>query len=158
MHPKTVIREAHPHDFVAWEVLWEDYNAFYGRSGTTKLPADITRATWSRFFDPNEPVYAMVAERSEGLIGRTLCESFSDTYALWASSHCWFHLARIVSTSATWNTQEFGGYLVRQLHFVSAAGPVEGIGHSSDRRNIIASLPHFNNVNSNHECRRVRLW
>jgi hypothetical protein len=44
-------------DRAQWEPLWEGYNRFYER----KLAADITDTTWSRFFDPSEPVYALVA-------------------------------------------------------------------------------------------------
>lgn len=48
--------------------MWDGYNAFYGRSGPTALPAEITAATWSRFFDENEPVHALVAEIDGELI------------------------------------------------------------------------------------------
>jgi len=33
------------------EMLWDGYNAFYGRKDETVLPEQITRMTWSRFFD-----------------------------------------------------------------------------------------------------------
>jgi GNAT superfamily N-acetyltransferase len=56
-------------DFDRWLPLWEGYNAFYGRSGPTALAADITRMTWSRFFDSYEPVHAFVAERGQELLG-----------------------------------------------------------------------------------------
>ena len=56
-------------DLAAWSVLWDGYNTFYGRSGPTALAPEITRMTWSRFFDPYEPVYALVAEESDRLIG-----------------------------------------------------------------------------------------
>jgi len=56
-------------DLAAWSVLWDGYNTFYGRSGPTALAPEITRMTWSRFFDPYEPVYALVAEAPDGLIG-----------------------------------------------------------------------------------------
>jgi GNAT superfamily N-acetyltransferase len=56
-------------DFAAWKVLWDGYNAFYGRAGATALPAQTTRATWMRFFDSDEPVHAMVAEASGELLG-----------------------------------------------------------------------------------------
>jgi GNAT superfamily N-acetyltransferase len=49
--------------------LWDGYNAFYGRAGPTALPAEITRATWTRFFDPDEPVHALVAELDGELVG-----------------------------------------------------------------------------------------
>ncbi|MCU4118206.1 GNAT family N-acetyltransferase [Variovorax sp. N23] len=56
-------------DFAAWSPLWDGYNAFYGRSGETALPEAITRTTWSRFLDPQEPMHARVAESADGLIG-----------------------------------------------------------------------------------------
>jgi GNAT superfamily N-acetyltransferase len=54
-----------------WAVLWEGYNAFYGRSGATALDREITRTTWARFFDQAEPVHALVAESGDQLIGLT---------------------------------------------------------------------------------------
>jgi GNAT superfamily N-acetyltransferase len=56
-------------DFAAWSTLWDGYNAFYGRSGATALSPDITRMTWSRFFDAYEPVHALIAERDGELLG-----------------------------------------------------------------------------------------
>lgn len=56
-------------DHDQWLVLWEGYNRFYGRSGATALPADITKMTWQRFFDAYEPVHALVAERDGRLLG-----------------------------------------------------------------------------------------
>jgi GNAT superfamily N-acetyltransferase len=58
-----------PADFDRWLPLWHGYNEFYGRSGPTALPADITRITWARFLDDAVPVHGMVAERGEDLIG-----------------------------------------------------------------------------------------
>lgn len=66
-----VIRPVTPADFAQWLPLWDGYNAFYGRSGPTALPAGITRSTWQRFLDPDEPVYALVAERDGRLLGLT---------------------------------------------------------------------------------------
>ena len=63
------IRPVHRSDFAAWSILWDGYNAFYGRSGATALPADITQMTWSRFFDAYEPMHALVAERDGALVG-----------------------------------------------------------------------------------------
>jgi GNAT superfamily N-acetyltransferase len=64
------IRDVTRSDRSAWLPLWEGYNAFYGRSGATALPREITEATWERFFDAREPVHALVAEDREGrLIG-----------------------------------------------------------------------------------------
>ena len=56
-------------DREAWQPLWDGYNAFYGRSGPTALPAEITETTWARFFDEDEPVHALVAERGGRLVG-----------------------------------------------------------------------------------------
>jgi GNAT superfamily N-acetyltransferase len=67
-HPITV-RPVSPQDFAAWKPLWDGYNAFYGRSGPTSLADDISRMTWSRFFDAYEPVHALVAESDGRLLG-----------------------------------------------------------------------------------------
>ncbi len=58
-------------DYDRWLPLWDAYNAFYGRSGTTALAPQITAMTWARFFDAYEPVHALVAERSGELLGLT---------------------------------------------------------------------------------------
>jgi GNAT superfamily N-acetyltransferase len=63
------IRPVTTADFPAWLPLWDAYNAFYGRSGETALPRDITLLTWRRFFDRYEPMHAMVAERDGQLLG-----------------------------------------------------------------------------------------
>jgi GNAT superfamily N-acetyltransferase len=65
------VRPVEQTDFAAWLPLWEAYNAFYGREGETALPLEITQTTWRRFFDPKEPVFALVAESQNGLIGLT---------------------------------------------------------------------------------------
>jgi GNAT superfamily N-acetyltransferase len=56
-------------DFSQWLPLWDGYNKFYGRSGNTALPDEITHMTWARFFDAYEPVHAMVAEAEGELVG-----------------------------------------------------------------------------------------
>ena len=56
-------------DFDAWLPLWDGYNAFYGRSGETALPREVTDTTWGRFFDGYEPMHAMVAESGGRLLG-----------------------------------------------------------------------------------------
>jgi len=58
-------------DYDQWLTLWDGYNEFYGRSGPTALPLEITLNTWSRFFDGYEPVHALVAESEGKLIGLT---------------------------------------------------------------------------------------
>ncbi len=69
MPSSPTIRFARPADFAQWLPLWEGYNRFYGRSGATALPAEITQATWARFFDAQEPMHALVAESEGRLIG-----------------------------------------------------------------------------------------
>lgn len=63
------IREIQENDRVHWERLWAAYNVFYDRSGPSALPAAIIETTWQRFFDPDEPVHALVAERDGNLVG-----------------------------------------------------------------------------------------
>ena len=67
--PALIIRPITTSDYDQWLPLWEGYNAFYGRSGPTALPPEITRTTWDRFFNPNEPVHALVAEEAGQLLG-----------------------------------------------------------------------------------------
>ena len=69
MTDAPTIRAIASEDYDRWLPLWDGYNAFYGRSGSTALPADITAMTWSRFFDASEPVHALVAASGGELIG-----------------------------------------------------------------------------------------
>jgi len=64
-----IIRPVSSHDFPQWKILWDDYNAFYGRKGATALPDAVTQTTWSRFFDEKEPVHALVAESGGRIVG-----------------------------------------------------------------------------------------
>ncbi len=64
-----MIREPTQADHFQWLSLWNDYNAFYGREGQTALSPEITAATWHQFFDPNEPVHALVADQDGHLVG-----------------------------------------------------------------------------------------
>ncbi|HUH30705.1 MAG TPA: GNAT family N-acetyltransferase [Rhodanobacter sp.] len=63
------IREIQASDHAQWVQLWAGYNAFYGRSGPSALPTAVVETTWRRFFDPSEPVHALVAECSGQLVG-----------------------------------------------------------------------------------------
>ena len=63
------IRAVSREDFERWLPLWDGYNAFYGRSGATALPGDVTAMTWSRFFDAYEPVHALIAESDGEMLG-----------------------------------------------------------------------------------------
>jgi GNAT superfamily N-acetyltransferase len=65
------IRPVRPSDRARWQPLWDGYNAFYGRSGPTGLPVEVTETTWARFHDADEPVHALVAEQDDRLLGLT---------------------------------------------------------------------------------------
>jgi GNAT superfamily N-acetyltransferase len=67
--PTPIVRSAASADLAQWRPLWDGYNAFYGRSGPTALAEDITRTTWARFFDDDEPMHALVAEHEGRLVG-----------------------------------------------------------------------------------------
>lgn len=63
------VRPIRQEDLAQWQPLWQGYNAFYGREGASALPEQITQATWSRFFNPVEPVFAAVAEHEGRIVG-----------------------------------------------------------------------------------------
>ena len=71
MPAPLLVRPIRQSDFEAWKPLWDGYNAFYGRDGETALAPEITQVTWQRFFDPAEPVFALVAELDGQLLGLT---------------------------------------------------------------------------------------
>jgi len=66
---EALIRPLVRADREKWQVLWDGYNAFYGRSGATALDPAVSDMTWARFFDTYEPVHALVAERGDELLG-----------------------------------------------------------------------------------------
>ena len=59
------IRFVNPTDFDQWNAMWQGYNRFYERP----LAPEVTQTTWSRFFDADEPVHALVAEKEGQLLG-----------------------------------------------------------------------------------------
>jgi GNAT superfamily N-acetyltransferase len=61
-----VVRPLCAEDRQQWEPLWDGYNLFYERPN---LPGEITEASWARFFDPDEPMFAAVAELDGRLVG-----------------------------------------------------------------------------------------
>ena len=71
MSEAVQIRAVRRADFQQWKLLWDGYNAFYGRSGETALAPEVTLMTWTRFFDSYEPMHALVAERAGGIVGLT---------------------------------------------------------------------------------------
>jgi GNAT superfamily N-acetyltransferase len=66
--PVLSIRPIAVSDHAQWRLLWDGYNAFYGRQGATALAEHITQATWERFFDPAEPVHALVAAEGSTVV------------------------------------------------------------------------------------------
>lgn len=65
----VLVRAVKESDFQQWLALWLGYNDFYGRRGETALPEKITLMTWSRFFDADEPMHALVAVKENRLVG-----------------------------------------------------------------------------------------
>jgi GNAT superfamily N-acetyltransferase len=64
-----IIRAPRPEDFPKWRPLYDGYNAFYGRDGGRAPSESHVRAVWNRFFDPAEPIDALVAEQDGQLLG-----------------------------------------------------------------------------------------
>jgi GNAT superfamily N-acetyltransferase len=60
-----MIRDIRPEDRLQWEALWQGYLTFYKAT----IPESATQTTWARFFDPAEPVHALVAEEAGELVG-----------------------------------------------------------------------------------------
>ena len=60
-----IIRPAHDSDLAQWLPLWQGYQTFY----RTRIPDEVTRITWKRFFDDKEPLHCLVAERDDRLVG-----------------------------------------------------------------------------------------
>lgn len=69
MSDNLLVRPLKREDYEGWKPLWDGYNAFYGRHGETALPDEVTRMTWSRFFDAYEPVHCLVAESGGAIVG-----------------------------------------------------------------------------------------
>lgn len=69
MKNTIIVRTLSQNDFDQWLPLWLGYNAFYGRSGPTELPVEITNMLWSRIFDAYEPVHALVVELDGEIVG-----------------------------------------------------------------------------------------
>lgn len=65
----SIVRPVTQADYAAWRPLWDGYNAFYGRRGETALAESVTQTTWQRFLDPQEPVFALVAEEHGQIVG-----------------------------------------------------------------------------------------
>ncbi len=66
MSDLIIVRSVEKTEYSQWQLLCKKYNSFYGRDS---FPSEITQLTWSRFFDTNEPVYAVVAENRGKILG-----------------------------------------------------------------------------------------
>jgi len=62
----TKVRPVKAGDREQWQPLWDGYNLFYQRPDFSR---EITDITWGRFLDPDEPMFAAVAERDGRLAG-----------------------------------------------------------------------------------------
>jgi len=89
LNNNLVIRNVQASDFEQWKLLWDGYNAFYGRKEQTALPDAITNMTWSRFFDEYEPMHALVAENSGKLLG--LAHFLFHRSTILLESTCYLH-------------------------------------------------------------------
>ena len=69
MGDHILVRNLERADQAGWRLLWDGYNQFYGRHGSTALAEVVTASTWDRFFDPAEPVHALVATQGADLVG-----------------------------------------------------------------------------------------
>ena len=65
LHLPMTVRPVVEGDLEQWLEYWNNYQAFYN----VDLGMDITRRTWKRFFDPDEPVHCAVATDGERLCG-----------------------------------------------------------------------------------------
>jgi GNAT superfamily N-acetyltransferase len=63
---EMIVRPVRAADREQWEPLWEGYNLFYERPD---LPREITDTSWARFLDPEEPMFAAVAEVDGQVVG-----------------------------------------------------------------------------------------
>ncbi len=60
-----IVRPIRPEDKLNWLPLWRGYLSFYKEA----LPDAVTEIVWSRFLDPTEPMFALVAEEDSALLG-----------------------------------------------------------------------------------------
>ena len=69
MENMITVRFVKDEDFDEWKALWDGYQAFYGNEGDRAIPEYISTLGWSRFFNENELIYAMVAEVNGKILG-----------------------------------------------------------------------------------------
>jgi len=75
---ETHVRPLVAGDYDQWLPLWQGYLTFY----EAPLSEAITRTTFARFLDGNEPLFAGVAVREEALVGMVTCVVHRSTWSL----------------------------------------------------------------------------
>ena len=127
------VRPVAQQDFDQWLPLWEGYNAFYGRSGATALPAAITQMTWARFFDAYEPVHALVAEQDGRLLGLAHYLFHRSTTAIGPSCYL-----QDLFTNAAARGKGVGGALIRGVYERAEAAGAPRVYWQTHETNLTA--------------------
>ncbi len=73
-----IVRLLSSEDRAQWAKLWAGYLDFY----SAELDAATTDTTWSRLIDPNEPMFAFVAEQDGALVGFVHCVLHRGTWSI----------------------------------------------------------------------------
>lgn len=60
-----IIRKLKESEFSEWQNLWDGYTRFYER----EPDKSITEHLWNRIFDDSVPLYAVVAEHEQQMVG-----------------------------------------------------------------------------------------
>lgn len=116
------IRPLRQDDYPQWKVLWDGYQAFYGRSGASALPDLVTETTWARFHDDSEPVHALVAVRGTLLLG--LAHYLYHRSTSMIGLNCYL---QDLYTSEAARGQGVGRALIEALYRRAAAGGAERV-------------------------------
>lgn len=127
------IRPVRPDDRARWQPLWSGYNAFYGRSGPTALPAEVTETTWARFLSPDEPVHALVAEQDGELLGLTHYLFHRSTTAIGPSCY----LQDLFTVEAA-RGQGVGRALIEAVYAAAAAAGAPRVYWQTHETNVAA--------------------
>lgn len=73
-----IVRDLAASDRAHWEALWAGYLGFY----ESTVAPDVTATTFRRFLDPNEPMFALVAEQDGKLAGFAHCVLHRGTWSI----------------------------------------------------------------------------
>jgi GNAT superfamily N-acetyltransferase len=133
MTDSFAVRPVELDDFFRWLPLWHGYNEFYGRSGPTALSDAITQVTWSRFFDPAEPMQAAVAEDAGELIGLVHFLFHRTTTSI--APTCYL---QDLFTSEPARGRGVGGALIESVYASAAAAGSERVYWHTHTTNLVA--------------------